>query len=144
MLSHDRTRATYPLWYDDFGGLTFSLDGISWNPPDAGRNAYNTTVDPGWAASRSKQGNQTLSSRQRPFLFFDMVAAGGSGGTFLYNGVGLPGKSHWNFSCTFVQQLDTGAVAAEQLKTDDQFGPSPSPPATATDSIILDRVLLAA
>jgi len=146
MLSHDKNQSgVYPLWYNDLGGLAFSVDGISWTPPDAGRNAYNTTFDPFWrAAGGSRQGNQTLSARQRPFLFFDKVAEGGGGGTFLFNGVGLPGKSHWNLSCTFVQQLDTGAVAAEQLKTDDQFGPSPSPPATATDSIILDRVLLAA
>ena len=122
MLSHDKNQSgVYPLWYNDLGGLAFSVDGISWTPPDAGRNAYNTTVDPFWcAAGGSRQGNQTLSSRQRPFLFFDKVAEGGGGGTFLFNGVGLPGKSHWNFSCTFVQQLDTGAaVAAEQLKTDD-------------------------
>ena len=102
MLSHDKNHTgVYPLWYNDLGGLAFSVDGIRWTPPDAGRNAYNTTVDPGWAAGSrgSEQSNQTLSSRQRPFIFFD-TGAGGSGGTFLFNGVGLPGKSHWNFSCT--------------------------------------------
>ena len=107
-LSHDKNQSgAYPLWYDDVGGLAFSPDGISWTPPDAGRSAYNTTVDPGWAPGRSEQTNTTLSSRQRPFLFFDTTGSGGGGGTFLYNGVGLPGKSHWDFSCTFVQQLDT-------------------------------------
>jgi hypothetical protein len=42
-------------------------------------------------------------------LFFDKVTAGGSGSTFLFNGMGLPSKSHWDFSCTFVQQLDDNA-----------------------------------
>jgi hypothetical protein len=37
---------------------------------------------------------------------------------YLFNGAGLPGmKSHWNFSFTFVQQLDTRAA-----KTDDAPG----------------------
>ena len=43
---------SYPLWYNDAGGLAFSSNGIDWTPPDAGRNAYNTTVNPGWAPGR--------------------------------------------------------------------------------------------
>ena len=103
-------------------GLRFSEDGTTaWEGPIEA--ACDTHVTPAWANhTRSRSGatplsrsglreehNLTLSSRQRPFLFHDHDDA-----FYLYTGVGLPGKSHWNFSCTFVQQLDTGPASHQE------------------------------
>ena len=105
MLTHVRGHSpavpgVHPTWFDDMGGLSSSRDGIHWHGPDP--RAYNTTVAwlPGGPA------NTTLSARQRPFLLHD------TNGTALalYNGVGVPGTSHWSYSCTFVTQVDSGRV----------------------------------
>jgi hypothetical protein len=109
LLSHDKLGTT-PLWYNDHGGYWYSKDGLDWHGPV--ESAYNTTVQ--WVDGQDIR-NTTLSSRQRPFLFFDerdsSSSHGGANGTkggavpfYLYNGVGLPGKSHWDFSFTFVQE----------------------------------------
>ena len=99
MLSHDRNHTTD--FFEDRGGYWSSANGVDgWSAPV---DAYTTSVV--WADGSTRP----LNARQRPFLFFDdPEESGGSGGTFLFNGAGLPGaKSHWNFSFTFVQQLDT-------------------------------------
>jgi hypothetical protein len=112
LLTHDKL-GQYPAWYNDHGGYWYSADGHDWHGPV--ESAYNTTVE--WKGGAAAT-NTTLSSRQRPFLFFSernssSGGGGGGGGSssasgappfYLYNGVGLPGKSHWDFSFTFVQE----------------------------------------
>lgn len=130
MLTHVRgysaaVPGVFPTWFNDTGGISSSLDGILWRGPDP--RAYNTTVV--WQAGGGVA-NTTLSARQRPFILFsehgDVVETGdgasagaGSGAgngnvtsAYLYNGVGLPGVSHWDYSCTFVQQISMQAPAA--------------------------------
>ncbi len=98
MLSHDRDDHSggSQEFFADRGGHWSSVDGLSgWSGPV---EAYSTEVV--WVDGVSAP----LNARQRPFLFFDPVGRG----TYLFNGAGLPGaKSHWNYSFTFVQALDT-------------------------------------
>lgn len=103
MLSHDRDGHSGgpDEFFADRGGHWSSADGLAgWAGPV---EAYSTEVM--WADGVSAP----LNARQRPFLFFDPAGSG----TYLFNGAGLPGaKSHWNYSFTFVQKLDTTATGS--------------------------------